>query len=89
MRILSVDNLDEPWAVSLAETRLDQYIESDRAETDIAEATLSGGISDAQARYNLTNLCPTGSSTPPKSLSSRVCSTMQSWTRHWRRRPPM
>jgi len=56
----SVDNLDEPWAVSLAETRLDQYIESDRAETDIAEATLSGGISDAQARYNLTNLCPNG-----------------------------
>ena len=56
----SVDNLDEPWAVSLAETRLDQYIESGRAETDIADATLSGGISDAQARYNLTNLCPNG-----------------------------
>jgi general secretion pathway protein K len=56
----SVDNLDEPWAVPLAETRLDQYIESGRAGTDIADASLSGGISDAQARYNLTNLCPTG-----------------------------
>lgn len=56
----SVDNLDEPWAVPLAETRLDQYIESGRTGTDIADASLSGGISDAQARYNLTNLCPNG-----------------------------
>lgn len=60
----SVDDLDEPWAVSLAETRLDQYIESDRAGTDIADASLSGGISDAQARYNLTNLCPDGNINP-------------------------
>ena len=56
----SVDNLDEPWAVSLAETRLDQYIESGHADADVADATLSGSISDAQARYNLTNLCPNG-----------------------------
>ena len=56
----SVDNLDEPWAVSLAETRLDQYIENGRADADNVDATLSGGISDAQARYNLTNLCPNG-----------------------------
>lgn len=60
----SVDDLDEPWAVSLAETRLDQYIESGRAGTDIADASLSGGISDAQARYNLTNLCPDGTINP-------------------------
>jgi len=60
----SVDNLDEPWAVSLAETRLDQYIESGHADADIADATLSGSISDAQARYNLTNLCPNGSIDP-------------------------
>lgn len=56
----NVDNLDEPWAVSLAETRLDQYIENGRAGAEVADATLSGGISDAQARYNLTNLCPNG-----------------------------
>src|SRR4030067_3098245 len=60
----SFDNLDEPWAVPLAETRLDQYIESGRAGTDIADASLSGGISDAQARYNLTNLCPDGTISP-------------------------
>lgn len=56
----NVDNLDEPWAVSLAETRLDQYVENGRAGAEVADATLSGGISDAQARYNLTNLCPNG-----------------------------
>lgn len=56
----SSDNLDEPWAVPLAETRLDQYIESSHSGTDIADASLSGGISDAQARYNLNNLCPDG-----------------------------
>ena len=60
----SVDNLDEPWAVSLAETRLDQYVENDRADTDVADATLSGGISDAQARYNLTNLSLDGTINP-------------------------
>lgn len=56
----SVDNLDEPWAVPLAETRLDQYVESGRAVDHAGDATLSGSISDAQARYNLTNLCPNG-----------------------------
>lgn len=60
----SVDTLDEPWAVPLAETRLDQYVENGRADDDVADATLSGGISDAQARYNLTNLCPGGTINP-------------------------
>jgi len=60
----SVDNLDEPWAVTLAETRLDQYIESGHADADVVEATLSGSISDAQSRYNLTNLCPNGTIKP-------------------------
>lgn len=52
----SVDTLDEPWATPLAETRLNQYVDDNRA--DAADATLSGSITDAQARYNLTNLCP-------------------------------
>jgi len=56
----SIDTLDEPWAVPLAEIRLDQYVENGSADADISDATLSGNISDAQARYNLTNLCPHG-----------------------------
>ncbi len=54
------DNLDEPWAVPLAETRLDQYVENGKADTDASDAALSGSIIDAQSRYNLTNLCPDG-----------------------------
>lgn len=60
----SVDDLTEPWAVPLAETRLDQYVDNGEADTDAANATLSGSISDAQARYNLTNLCPDGTINP-------------------------
>lgn len=56
----TVDTLDEPWAVSLAETRLDQYVEDSHSDADVADTTLSGSISDAQARYNLANLCPNG-----------------------------
>lgn len=60
----SVDNLDEPWAVPLADTRLDQYVENGRADDESADATLSGAISDAQSRFNLTNLCPGGTIDP-------------------------
>lgn len=56
----SADTLDEPWAVPLADIRLDQYVENDRDPDDVSDATLSGGISDAQARYNLTNLSSNG-----------------------------
>ena len=55
-----VDTLDEPWAAPLAETRLDQYVENGKAGSDIADTTLSGSISDAQARFNLNNLVING-----------------------------
>ena len=48
--------LDGIWATPLAETRLDDYIERERVEGENFDATLSGQISDAQARYNLSNL---------------------------------
>jgi general secretion pathway protein K len=60
----SVDTLDEPWAVPLAETRLDQYVDNGSADGDVASATLMGSISDAQARLNLTDLCPDGTINP-------------------------
>jgi len=50
------DTLDEPWTAPLAETHLDQYVENGRADGDVADTTLSGSISDAQARLNLNNL---------------------------------
>lgn len=56
----SADALDEPWAVPLADIRLDQFVENGRDSDDVSDATLSGGISDAQARYNLSNLSSNG-----------------------------
>ncbi len=44
------------WNTPLAETRLDQYIERERVEGEVFDATLSGRIIDACSRYNLANL---------------------------------
>ena len=55
-----VDHLGEPWAVPLAETRLDEYVENKEAAGDVPDAALSGGIVDAQSRFNLTNLAQQG-----------------------------
>ncbi len=55
-----VDTLDEPWAVPLMETRLDQYVEEGQADTSAADAVLSGGVVDAQSRFNLNNLSRNG-----------------------------
>ncbi|GAB3540854.1 type II secretion system minor pseudopilin GspK [Noviherbaspirillum agri] len=62
----ATDHLGEPWAVPLAETRLDQYVENASANGDVPDAALSGGIVDAQARFNLNNMCcdPTGGPKP-------------------------
>ncbi len=74
----SADSLDEPWAVPLAETRLDQYVENGRADDSVADAALSGGISDAQARYNLTNLCTNGVINPAEvAVFERLLNNMQ------------
>ncbi|WP_305822756.1 type II secretion system minor pseudopilin GspK [Massilia brevitalea] len=52
--------LTHVWATPLAETRLDQYIERERVEGEVFDATLSGSITDATSRYNLTNLTNNG-----------------------------
>ncbi len=49
--------LSEPWATPLAEARLSSFLAADKNNTDDGpEAFLSGGIADAQGRYNLRNL---------------------------------
>lgn len=53
----TIDSLDEPWAVPLAEARLSTFLAANKDNTDDGpEAFLSGQITDAQARFNLTNL---------------------------------
>lgn len=62
--VLRQDGADNPnytalthvWATPLAETRLDQYIERERVQGEVFDATLSGNIIDATSRYNLANL---------------------------------
>ncbi len=52
----TVTILDGILNTPLAETRLDDYVEREQVEGEKFDATLSGQISDAQARFNLTNL---------------------------------
>jgi len=56
----AIDDLNEPWAVPLSDTRLDQYVEAGGAQGDAASAVLSGSMTDAQARLNLTGLASAG-----------------------------
>ncbi|NMM26599.1 MAG: type II secretion system minor pseudopilin GspK [Glaciimonas sp.] len=72
------DTLDEPWSVSLAETRLDQYVENDRANSDQTDATLSGRIVDAQGRFNLANLAQGGKVNPREvAVFARLLGSLQ------------
>jgi len=66
------------WATPLAETRLDDYVERERVDGDNYNASLSGQISDAQARYNLTNLA-TGKITSPGQIAvfQRLLTSLQ------------
>ncbi|WP_208281570.1 type II secretion system minor pseudopilin GspK [Massilia oculi] len=57
-------SLEQIWATPLAETRLDQYIERERVQGENFNASLSGQVYDATARYNLNNLAAGGKRDP-------------------------
>jgi len=63
-RYSATDTLDQPWAVPLEDTRLDQYVENNHTDSEASDATLSGQMVDAQSLYNLTNMCPAGTIMP-------------------------
>ncbi len=75
-----VDHLGEPWAVPLAEARLSTFLAADKDNTeDAPDAFLSGAITDATARYNLTNLVvATGDRIDPLEMATlqRLCETV-------------
>jgi general secretion pathway protein K len=52
----AVDDLTQPWAVGLAETRLDAYVDNSRTNGEATDATIVGKIVDAQSYFNLNNL---------------------------------
>jgi general secretion pathway protein K len=71
-------SLDQVWATPLAETRLDQYIERERVQGENFEATLSGNIVDATARYNLNNLATGGQPDPDQTaIFARLLTNLQ------------
>ncbi|HVK95285.1 MAG TPA: type II secretion system minor pseudopilin GspK [Noviherbaspirillum sp.] len=73
----NIDHLGEPWAVPLAETRLEQYVDEVQA-SEVPDATLSGSIADAQARFNLGNLCQGGQIAPMEvAVFSRLLGLLQ------------
>jgi general secretion pathway protein K len=67
--------LTEPWATPLAEARLSTFLAVEAASADDGpEAFLSGNITDAQARYNLTNLVADGKVNAPElEALERLC----------------
>jgi len=73
-------SLSEPWATPLAEARLSTFLAADRDNNtadDGPEAFLAGGISDAQARYNLRNLLADGKVVPAQlAILRRLCSSV-------------
>lgn len=56
------DDLGQPWATPLAETKLSSFLSADGSHSDDSgpEAYLSGQITDAQSKYNLYNLIAVG-----------------------------
>lgn len=74
----SVDHLGEPWAVPLEETRLDQYVENGKSDSEAGDAALSGNIIDAQSRYNLRNLATGGTVNPAEvSVFQRLLTSLR------------
>lgn len=59
-----VDYAGDPWAIPLAEVRLDDFVENGKQDSDASSATLSGFIVDAQSRFNLNVLLRGGSVSP-------------------------
>jgi general secretion pathway protein K len=56
------DDLGQPWATPLAETKLSSFLSADGNHSDDGgpEAYLSGQITDAESKYNLYNLVDPG-----------------------------
>lgn len=71
--------LTEPWALPLQESRLSTFLAVDKSNTDDGpEAFLSGGLSDAQARFNLRNLYAAGGKVDPDAFAvlQRLCENL-------------
>ncbi len=65
-----IDHLGEPWAVVLQESRVSSFLAVEGQDTSGGDAAfLSGAITDAQARMNMTNLVAGGKLSEPDQLA--------------------
>ena len=69
-RVSATDTLTEPWAVPLAESRVNQSLMRQGERVEDREVVMTGQIEDAQGRFNLRNL--------GLDNASRAV-----WTTHW------
>lgn len=68
----SIDHLGEPWAVPVAETRLDETVTAGaRIGDQRRPATLSGQLIDAQSRLNLAAMVQSGQPSPVHMAAAR------------------
>ncbi|MEP6502579.1 MAG: type II secretion system minor pseudopilin GspK [Betaproteobacteria bacterium] len=71
------DDLGQPWATPLAETKLSSFLSADGSHSEEGgpEAFLSGQITDAQSKYNLYNLVNDGSGKPNEIVRLQILCT--------------
>ena len=72
------DDLGQPWATPLAETKLSSFLSADGSHSEEGgpEAFLSGQITDAQSKYNLYNILNSPSKTEEIERLQILCSAI-------------
>jgi len=76
-RSSSTDHLGEPWAVPVADTRVNASVGAGGAlDTGATPATLSGQILDMQGRFNLANVVPGGRVDPAEAAALATLLTL-------------
>jgi len=76
-RSSSTDHLGEPWAVPVADTRVNASVGAGGAlDTGATPATLSGQILDMQGRFNLANVVPGGRVDPVEAAALATLLTL-------------
>lgn len=75
----TVDYLGEPWSVPLAEARLSTFLAAHGQDTaGLPDAWMEGRIVDAQSRFNLRDIAPSGAiNDVALAAFTRLCASLQ------------
>lgn len=69
MRATTIDQLGEPWAIPLADTKIADFLRGVDIPQEIRHVSLVGGVTDAQGRFNLNSLIDANGSINPQALA--------------------